>query len=184
MIHQWVEIDTPKGSYRQILDGKHPTLIWDKDCPVAKGDEVYLSSSLGLDGNPIPTVWIQVTGLTRTKKGGTMIQYTVRDDRPLYLSGGSNHIMGKGYTRSAGHSVDPGAPVLDPETYRLITEETLSARLRKAEAKTLKDNDDPKKKARAINDRLKVCLKGLEPTAQLELVAGIQRLILETEANA
>jgi hypothetical protein len=113
---------------KAILHEERPALTWPgkERCPVTKGEEFGLVFLRSLAG-PCAQVWITITKVKRGKKGEHMAEYSVRDDRPLYLR------HRKGYTRSAADSLDPEAPVTDPAT---LTEFAASARLRSAERRS------------------------------------------------
>jgi hypothetical protein len=93
-----------------ILSGKHPEIVRPHEgtCPFEVGEEITLKTTNTING-PIPEVSITVTGHHRHKNGAWEALYSVKDDRGVYVN------QGLGYTRSPSRSLDPEAPVLDPE---------------------------------------------------------------------
>jgi hypothetical protein len=93
-----------------ILAGKHPEIVrpHERACPFEVGEEITLKTTNTING-PIPEVSITVTGHHRHKNGAWEALYSVKDDRGVYVN------QGLGYTRSPSRSLDPEAPVLDPE---------------------------------------------------------------------
>lgn len=151
-----------------ILAGEFPALTWpgDKPCPVEKDQEigfVYLRSLAG----PVVQVAITITAIRRGKKGEHLADYSVRDDRPLYLR------HRRGFTRSPADSTDPDAPITDEKTLR---EYSARSRLRAAEREERAD-EARRKRARAVRDRLRETLEGLQPEAQMTLLVTMEREI-------
>jgi hypothetical protein len=93
-----------------ILAGKHPEIVrpHEGSCPFEVGEEIVLKTTNTING-PIPEVSITVTGHHRHRNGAWEALYSVKDDRGVYVN------RGLGYTRSPSGSLDPEAPVLDPE---------------------------------------------------------------------
>jgi hypothetical protein len=91
---------------RSILAGHHPALSRETQT-FKKGEVISLRSLRSLQG-PVPAVSITITNVKK-KNGNYLPEYTVRDDRALYLQ------RGAGYTRSVDKALDLEAPILDPE---------------------------------------------------------------------
>lgn len=112
---------------RAVLAGQYPSLsrpiVPGQPCPYMQGEVLTLRSQRSLAG-PVPQVSIRIEGVRRTRKGDWLPQYSVRDDRSLYLA------RGIGYTRSLAQAVDVQAPVEDEGTLRRFVVE---ARLHQAE---------------------------------------------------
>lgn len=149
-----------------ILADQHPQIIRpfldDESCPFEVGEVVVLRSQRSMAGS-VPQVSITITGIGRGKKGEWIAHYSVRDDRGLYLA------KGPGYTRSAADSLDWEAPVDDPSALQAYAAQ---GRLRSAERSV-----DRRKRERAIRDRLRLTLEGLEVEAQIALLAALEREI-------
>lgn len=151
-----------------ILAGEHPTLIRvGKECPFEFAEQITLRTIPSLAG-PVAQVSITIIGWKRGKKGEWIPEYSVRDDRPLYLRHNS------GSTRSSAESVDPEAPITDPVTLkRYAAQGRLSKAQREANAE-----EAQRKRERAVRERLRETMKGLTPEAQVSLLAGIEREIV------
>lgn len=144
---------------RPFVEGEGP--------PSEHGAEIALKTLPSLAG-PVPQVSLTILLWRRSKKGSWVANYSVKDDRPLYVA------RQPGYSRDAEQSIDPDAPVLDEATEKRFATE---ARLTRIERQ--RDRDDAKgvrrKRERAIRDRLRQTLDGLPPEQQVELLAQIER---------
>src|SRR6476660_9380113 len=91
-----------------ILAGDHPEIIrpYVEPCPFEFAEEIALRTLPSLAG-PVAQVSVTITGRRRGAKGEWIADYSVRDDRPLYLRHNS------GSTRSAAESLDPEAAITD-----------------------------------------------------------------------
>lgn len=149
-----------------ILAGEEPPLIWpgDEACPVEKGQEIGLVFLRSLAG-PVAQVAITITSLRRGKRGEHMADYSVRDDRALHLR--HRH----GYTRSQADSMDPDAPVLDPDTLKAFS---TRSRLSTAEREE-KRRENERRQERAAKAKLGETLAGLKPEGRAALLANIER---------
>ena len=135
--------------------------------PCEHGTEIPLKTLPSLAG-PVPQVSLTILLWRRSKRGSWVANYSVKDDRPLYVA------RQPGYTRDAEQSVDTEAPVLDEATEKRFATE---ARLTRVERQ--RDREDAKearrKRERAIRDRLRQTLDGLGPEEQVALLAQIER---------
>lgn len=163
------------GKIRAILVGEHPALTWSgkRPCPVKKGDEIgllWMKTHFG----PVAQVWIKVLAVRRGKKGEHLAEYSVRDDRPLYMR------RRDGYSRSRAVSLDPTAPVTDDKA---LDEFKASSRLREARRREAEDSAEEaaRKRDRAVRERLKLTLRGLPVEGQTMLLAAIEREITRAQ---
>lgn len=102
---------------KQILAGHRPQIVREGACcPFEKGEVIALRSLQSRAG-PVPQVSITITNLKRGKKGEWLPEYSVRDDRGLYL----RHRGGT--TPSPTGSVDPEAPLVDAGYQQKLSEE-------------------------------------------------------------
>lgn len=163
------------GKIRAILVGEHPALTWSgkKPCPVKKGDQIGLVWQKTHFG-PVAQVSITILAVRRGKKGEHLAEYSVRDDRPLYMR------RRDGYSRSRAVSLDPTAPVTDD---KILDEFKASSRLQEARRREAEDSEEEanRKRERSIRDRLRVTLKDLPPDAQMALLASIEREITRAQ---
>lgn len=164
------------GKFRKaILGDEHPSLIWpgDHPCPVEKGDEIGLIWQRSLAG-PAAQVSITITAVKRGKKGEHLAEYSVRDDRPLWLR------HNEGYTRSRSESVDPEADVTDGKT---LDEFAATSRLRTVRRQREEESEEEarRKRERAIRDRLRETLRGLNAESQVALLSCLEREIQKAQ---
>lgn len=162
---------------RAILQGEHPRLerpyVEGEPCPFKPG-EVEPIKTLQSEAGPIPYVAITITAVRRGKKGEWRAAYAIQDDRALYVA------TQPGYTHLPELSIDPEASVDDPDTLsRFETEGRLSRLQQREDRQTAKEVR--RKRERAIRDRLRETLSGLEPLAQTELLASIEQTIESTK---
>jgi hypothetical protein len=149
-----------------ILAGEHPEIIRKHEgaCPFEFAECIVLRTQPSLAG-PVAQVSITIIGRRRGAKGEWIAEYSVRDDRPLYLRHNS------GVTRSASESLDPEAAITDEA---MLKEYALRGRL--ANAQRREDNAEARRKReRAIRGRLRETLAGLNRDGQVELLAKIER---------
>lgn len=160
-----------------ILADEHPQIMRpfhkDEPCPFEVGEVTVLRAQRSTAG-PVPQVSITITGIARGKKDEWIAHYSVRDDRGLYLA------RGTGYTRSAADSLDWEAPVDDPTALKAYA---VQGRLRRAEQAAEQD-EDHRKRERAIRDRLRLALEGLSADGQIALLAAIERDIQKAQMVA
>lgn len=156
-----------------IMAGEHPQIARayckGQPCPFVKGEVTVLHSQRTM-GEPAPLVSITILGHNRTKKGAWLAEYSVRDDRGLYLA------KGPGYTRSRSGSLDPDAAVEDPGTLKRYAAQ---GRLRRAE-----HAEETKRHEKLLRERLRSTLKGLGPEAQTALLANLEREIQKAQMQA
>lgn len=150
---------------RSILQGHHPALSRETKV-FAKGEVIAIRSLRSLKG-PVPVVSVTITNVKR--KGEVYLpEYTIRDDRVLYLK------RGAGYTRVGKDSVDPDAPVLDEKAQEQYT---MEGRLSMAESKEGKKSVEAEKaQARAARSELTETLSGMSPEQRPEWLAEFKRL--------
>lgn len=178
----------------KVLAGDRPGLIFpgEKDCPLEHGQEVELTSNVS----------IVVNRITKTKGGDHRCRYSVRDFRetlirrtpPMYEPPETDEYgypikptaeaikaatIDGNYTQDPRQAIPSGAPEVDVE-YRRV----LGVRKRKAQMDKEPAEDARRKRERAIRDDLRSTLKGLEPQAAAELLAGIERLCEEAKDSS
>jgi hypothetical protein len=152
-----------------LLRGEWPSLsrqIVTGEPPIFEAGETIVLKRFG----GFPQVWITISAVRRTRKGVWMPEYTLRDDRPLYLRHNGD------LTRSVSESVDPEAPVIDAATERSFN---ARARLKMAERAEATDarKERQRRRERAVRDRLRETLDGLEPAAATDLLASLEQQI-------
>ena len=153
-----------------IMAGEHPEIArpyqqGETRPPFEKGELIVLSSQQTM-GEPAPLVSITILGHNRTKKGAWVAEYSVRDDRGLYLA------RGPGYTRSRSGSLDPDASVEDPA---ILERYAAQGRLRRAESKELRERER-QAQATAARSKLTEMLSGLEGEARTSFLVEFERL--------
>lgn len=175
----------PDSFKEQVLAGDRPTLKWSgyEDPPVEVGQLVQLTNQ----------VFITISGLTRTRKGDHIAHYAVDDDRPAlprrtppmhqppefdHLSLPIPHTkesiaaatIDGNYTQDPKQAVTGVAPEVDVE-YRRV----LGVRRRMKQISNESTEEVRRKRERAIRDRLREVLKGLDPENQVLLLAKIEQ---------
>lgn len=126
-----------------IMQRKYPTLSWGRhqDCGVESGQTFVLltrrsSTVSGWDQREswrfggryqeamersavleTPLVSVTILGLRRTKRGGTVASYRVRDDRPEFMA------LQGGRTMDRHHSLDPEAEMPERDWQERISDE-------------------------------------------------------------
>lgn len=131
-------------------------------CPFEPAEQIVLKALRSAQG-PVPQVSITITGRHRGKKGEWIAEYSLRDDRPLYLRAGS------GYTRSAADSIDPEASVEEEKT---LKEYAASARLSHSKV----DEVRRKRQNDAARSALTEALSGLHGAARETFLTELQVL--------
>lgn len=163
-----------KAERSAILAGEHPQILRAEDsCPFEKGDVITLKE-IGTYQGPIPHVSITILGIARGKKGEWIAEYSVRDERGLYLR------TGGGYTRSPSESVDKEAPVVDPAT---LKQYAASGRLSQARRRE-RDEEEMRRQNRAARSELTEALSNLGAEARVEFLADVQRLCRQAKEEA
>jgi len=122
-----------------ILRGGHPAIVR-AEKTFLKGEVIALKS-IGSEAGPVPVVSITCLSLKKGKKGEQILEYSVRDDRGLYLAHNG------GYTRSGSASLDWEAPVDDPaaiQTYVLEGAQKTSLQGAKARQQERRSKDAKK----------------------------------------
>jgi len=149
-----------------LLAGEFPRIIRKHEgkCPFEVGEEIVLRSQKTING-PIPQVSIEITGKHRKSVRSWEVIYCAKDNRGLYLGK-------QGYTRSGAESIDPEAPVLDPDAQKRYAAQ---GRLARAERKE-RDDEARKAQGRAARARLTETLSGLTPEAHLAFLAKFNRM--------
>lgn len=175
----------------KVLAGDRPGLIFpgDKDCPLENGQEVELTSNVSLI----------VHRITTTKGGDHRCRYAVRDFRetlirrtpkmhepperdqhgfpiPHTKEAIAAATIDGNYTQDPRQAVSSTGPEVDVE-YRRV----LGVRKRKAVMDSETEQEAQRKRERALREELRSTLKGLEPQAAAELLAGIERLCAEAK---
>lgn len=176
-----------------LMRGTCPRIAFPADdAPeVKKGQSVKLSKN----------VEIEITGLTRTKKGEIVVEYVLRDFRATLLRRlpqvhtpvsdaegyvrppGDDEIeaarLDSGYTHSRHGAIeDAGEAVPEIDQAKLTT----AARL--VFARREQDREEAsRKREKAVRDRLREALKGLDPDSQIALLAAIEREIQRAGAQ-
>jgi hypothetical protein len=175
----------------KVLAGDRPGLIFpgDKDCPLENGQEVELTSNVSLI----------VIRVTKTKGGDHRCRYSVRDFRetlirrtpkmhepperdqygypiPHTKEAIAAATVDGNYTQDPRQAVPSTGPEVDVE-YRRV----LGVRKRKAVMDSESEQEAQRKRERALRDELRSTLKGLEPQAAAELLAGVERLCVEAK---
>jgi hypothetical protein len=152
-----------------IMAGEHPKIVrpykQGEGCPFAKGEQVVIQSQR-THGKPAPLVSITILGHNRTKNGSWEAEYSVRDDRGLYLA------KGVGYTRSASDSLDWEASVEDPETLKRFSTQ---GRLHRVERKANEEVEIDRQN-KAARSKLTETLSGLGPEARTAWLAEFDRM--------
>lgn len=170
-----------KASERaKLLRGEWPSLnrpfVEGQPAPFDAGEEFVLRRFGGR-----PQVWLTIANVKRERKGGWKVEYRFADHRPLFLRRGGN------LTRVAADSCDPEAPVIDKETQKAWhMKSRLESAERKEEAERRGDRVSElaqRQRERAVRDRLRETLAGLEPAAATALLAMIESDIAEFTAT-
>lgn len=138
-----------------------------EDCPFHPAEQITLKALRSAQG-PVPQVSITIIGRHRGKKGEWICEYSVRDDRPVYMR------QGIGYTRSAAESIDPEASVEDEATLQSFA---ISARL--SHSKT--DEVRRKRQNAAARSELTESLSGLHGAARETFLVELARLCREAK---
>lgn len=139
--------------------------IQGEDCPFHPAEQITLKALRSAKG-PVPQVSITIIGRHRGKKGEWIAEYSVRDDRPLYMRPGS------GYTRSAAESIDPEASVEDEATLQSFA---ISARLSHIQRQS--SEGERRKLERGLQRRLRETMRSLNPQAQIALLGKLEGTI-------
>jgi len=175
----------------KVLAGERPSLIFpgDKDCPLENGQEIELTSNVSLI----------VIRVSKTKGGDHRCRYSVRDFRetlirrtpkmhepperdeygypiPHTKEAIAAATVDGNYTQDPRQAVSSTGPEVDIE-YRRV----LGVRKRKAVMDSESEHDAQRKRERALREELRATLKGLEPQAAAELLAGVERLCAEAK---
>ncbi|MGB7588010.1 MAG: hypothetical protein WBM00_04815 [Solirubrobacterales bacterium] len=152
-----------------ILAGQHPKITRKVEVgadPPFKAGETTSLRELPSRFGPVPQVWIHVIARRRGAGGRHWVcEYSVRDDRPLYLAKGTD------YTRTPAQAIDTEATVLDEEAARKSSAET---RLRVAQS-----TQERSRQAQQVRNRVRVLLAELPAERRLEFLVGLQRLVAE-----
>jgi hypothetical protein len=173
----------------KVLAGDMPGLIFPGtgDCPVETGQEIDLT----------PNVSIAINRITKTKGNDHRCRYTVIDRRaalprrtpgmfeppetdaegfpiPHTKEAIAAATIDGNYCQGSSQAVPDVGEEVDIQ-YRRV----LGVRKRKADMEKEPDEEARRKRERAIRDQLRATLKGLEPQAAAELLAGIERQIEE-----
>lgn len=161
-----------------IMADEHPEIVRPyesgKPCPFTKGEQIVLRYQK-THGTPAPLVSITILGHNRTKNGSWKAEYSVRDDRGLYLA------RGLGYTRSAASSVDWEAGVEDQATLRAYAAQgRLHAAERREQRAKLKRDEEAVGKLLAT----KLCrLQGEAASYGLDLAPRIMEVVRELQGD-
>lgn len=176
-----------------LMRGTCPRISFpaDEPPPCAKGQVVRLSKN----------VEIQITGLMRTKKGELVVEYILRDSRPTLLrrtpqvhtptSDSDGYVrvpdedeveaarLDSSYTHSRRGAIeDAGEAVPGVDQAKLTT----AARL--VFSRREQDREEAnRKRERAVRDRLRETLKGLDPDSQNALLAALEREIQQADMS-
>jgi hypothetical protein len=150
-----------------ILAGEHPLIIrpYEEGCPFKPAEQVVLRTQPSLAG-PVAQVSITITGCKRGTKGEWIAEYSVRDDRPLYLRHNS------GVTRSAAESLDPEAAITDEKA---LKEYAVRGRLASAERKQA-TAEIKRRQALAARSALTEAMASLEGQAREVFLIELQRM--------
>lgn len=159
-----------------ILRNERPRLerpFEDDNPPCEHGTEIPIKELPSLAG-PVSQVSLTILKWRRSKRGSWVANYSVKDDRPLYVA------TQPGYTRDAEQSIDPEAPILDEATEkRFATEAKLTRIERRRDREDAKETR--KKRQRQIRERLGRACDGLSPEEAMALLARIERECREAE---
>lgn len=129
-----------------ILRGEFPPIVRTEEV-FKKGETIALKSIASLAG-PVPLVSITVLKLKKGKKGEQIPEYSVRDDRGLYLAHNG------GYTRSASASLDWEASVDDPSTLQsYVLEGSQKTALQGAEGRQREKASEGQRKLQRAKER-------------------------------
>lgn len=171
---------------QQILAGNMKTLLRKGKPACEPGDEFTLSVS-----RPRPytdpetkhvfrppaerSAWITVTSKVRRAKGGWAVYFNVTDNRhPTYFMA-----KGGGYTTDVSVAVDKLAADVDAATQARISAEARQVNAdRRARDAELAERDR-RRQERAFRTRLRETLQGLDPAAQMALLAALEREMAE-----
>lgn len=158
-----------------ILAGEHPLIIrpYEKECPFEVAEQIVLRTQPSLAG-PVAQVAITITGGKRGSKGEWIAEYSVRDDRPLYLRHNS------GVTRSAAESLDPEAAITDEKA---LKEYAVRGRLANAERKQA-TAEAKGRQARAARSALTEAMASLEGQAREVFLVELQRMCRQAKTVA
>jgi len=160
--------------------GNWPQIRGEGTCPVEVGHVHRLSSLLR----------IEVTMIRKPKRGGWRLEYDVYDqraDRDVYLMPAARSLrvaedglpafanVGDelGYGSNPRDSIDAGVVPVSYKNVLRMTARSKDAARRLAE----RSEDERRKQERAVRERLRDALQNLTPTAQIELLAAIEREI-------
>jgi hypothetical protein len=171
----------------KVLAGDAPGLIYPggEDCPVKQGQEIELT----------PNVSIAINRITKTKGDDHRCRYMVIDRRatlprrtppmeeppetdaegfpiPHTKEAIAAATIDGNYCQGSAQAVPDVAEEVDIQ-YRRV----LGVRKRKEDMEKEPEEEARRKRERAIRDQLRATLKGLEPQAAAELLAGIEQLI-------
>lgn len=134
------------------------------------GEQIILQTQKAYGGALVPLVSVTIIGQDRLKTRAWKAEYSVRDDRGLYLAKGGR------FTRSPSESIDPQASVEDEATLRRYAAQGKLARAERRE----RSIEAQRAQERAFNAELKAVMSGLEPAHQIILLSGLKRHLQET----
>jgi hypothetical protein len=179
---------------RKVLACERPGLIWSggADPPVQPGEVIKISSNVELE----------ILRLRKTKGGDHRAYYVVHDYRPTLMRRtppmyeppetdaegyplrhdqpaiDAASIDGN-YTQDPSQAVPESASEVDIEFRRI-----LSVKKRKADAESEAPEAVRRKRERAAREKLRETLKGLDPQAQVALLANVERVIEDAQKVA
>lgn len=166
-----------KASERaQLLRGEFPSLtrpyVEGEPPPFAKGQEIVLRKLSG-----IKQAWLTILVVKRERKGGWSVEYSFRNDTPAFLR------RTGGLTNVAADSCDPEAPVIDEATQKAWAAKARLESLQRREETEQRDGRvselAQRQRERAVRDRLRETIAGLEPELAIDLLARIESEIAE-----